>query len=184
MNAAQTSLRSPSRVGRLTVCADHWQHADAAVESDREGAVAQNINQGTVRKEAIAGAHLICASIWANCAPELGFSQLRQVIILLGGLLFGPLALLILYRAMNENRSVPTTLPPPSPLAYHTPTAFGTAQARVVWDRPRGWFPTLPSPTALSAGRSVADAVPCSDARARLAEGTSWRRRLRRSIWS
>jgi len=48
-------------------------------------------------KEAIVAANLTCAIVCAKWALELGFSQLRQIIILIGGLLLGPLMLLILY---------------------------------------------------------------------------------------
>lgn len=48
-------------------------------------------------KEAMAFSHLTCAIVCAKWALELGFSQIRQIIILIGGLLLGPLMLLILY---------------------------------------------------------------------------------------
>jgi hypothetical protein len=48
-------------------------------------------------KEAIVVANLTCAIVCAKWALELGFSQLRQILVLIGGLLFGPLTLLILY---------------------------------------------------------------------------------------
>ena len=38
-----------------------------------------------------------CAVICAKWALELGFSQIRQILFLIGGLLFGPIMLLILY---------------------------------------------------------------------------------------
>ena len=41
--------------------------------------------------------NLICALICAKWALDLGYSQARQVIFLFGGLLFGPIMLLILY---------------------------------------------------------------------------------------
>lgn len=41
--------------------------------------------------------NLSCAVICAKWALDLGFSQIRQVIFLIGGLLFGPVMLLILY---------------------------------------------------------------------------------------
>ena len=47
--------------------------------------------------EAVAVSNLNCAIVCAQWALELGFSQLRQVLFLVGGLLFGPLVLLILY---------------------------------------------------------------------------------------
>jgi hypothetical protein len=48
-------------------------------------------------KEAIAVSNVACSIVCAKWALELGFSQLRQIIVLFGGLLFGPLMLLILY---------------------------------------------------------------------------------------
>ena len=48
-------------------------------------------------KEAIILSNLSCAIISAKWALDLGFSQVRQIIILIGGLLFGPIMLLILY---------------------------------------------------------------------------------------
>ena len=47
--------------------------------------------------EAVAVSNLTCAIVCAKWALDLGFSQLRQVLFLVGGLLFGPLVLLILY---------------------------------------------------------------------------------------
>ena len=41
--------------------------------------------------------NFVCAIICAKWALELGFSQFRQILFLLAGILFGPLALLILY---------------------------------------------------------------------------------------
>ncbi len=40
---------------------------------------------------------VLCGIIAAKWAMELGFSQVRQVLFGLGGLLFGPLTLLVLY---------------------------------------------------------------------------------------
>jgi len=48
-------------------------------------------------REAIAASNAACGVICAKWALDLGFSQLRQVIFLVGGLVFGPLMLLILY---------------------------------------------------------------------------------------
>jgi len=45
----------------------------------------------------IAGINIVCAIISAKWAMEMGFSQGRQVLYLIGGLLMGPLMLLILY---------------------------------------------------------------------------------------
>lgn len=41
--------------------------------------------------------NVVCGIISAKWALELGFSQFRQLILLVGGLLLGPLMLLILY---------------------------------------------------------------------------------------
>lgn len=48
-------------------------------------------------QEAIPYVNAVCALVSAKWALELGFSQLRQILILIGGLIFGPLMLLILY---------------------------------------------------------------------------------------
>jgi len=48
-------------------------------------------------RDAIVVSNLTCAIVCAKWALELGFSQLRQIIVLIGGLLLGPLMLLILY---------------------------------------------------------------------------------------
>ena len=48
-------------------------------------------------KEVIAVSNATCAVVCAKWALDLGFSQLRQILFLLAGLLFGPLTLLILY---------------------------------------------------------------------------------------
>lgn len=47
--------------------------------------------------EAIAVSNVTCAIVCAKWALDLGFSQVRQGLFLLGGVLFGPLTLLILY---------------------------------------------------------------------------------------
>lgn len=47
--------------------------------------------------QAIAVSNVTCAIVCAKWALDLGFSQLRQIIFLIGGLLFGPLVLLVLY---------------------------------------------------------------------------------------
>lgn len=47
--------------------------------------------------EAVAVSNVTCAIVCAKWALDLGFSQVRQVVFLLGGVLFGPLTLLILY---------------------------------------------------------------------------------------
>lgn len=41
--------------------------------------------------------NMICALICAKWAMELGFSQFRQLLFLIGGLILGPIMLLILY---------------------------------------------------------------------------------------
>ena len=48
-------------------------------------------------KEAIAVSNLTCALVCAKWALDLGYSQSRQILFLIGGLLFGPLVLLVLY---------------------------------------------------------------------------------------
>ena len=48
-------------------------------------------------KETIVVSNLSCAVICAKWALDLGFSQIRQVLFLIGGLFFGPIMLLILY---------------------------------------------------------------------------------------
>ena len=48
-------------------------------------------------KEAIAVSNVVCAIVCAKWALDLGFSQVRQILFLIGGLIFGPLVLLILY---------------------------------------------------------------------------------------
>jgi len=47
--------------------------------------------------ETIIVSNLACAVICAKWALDLGFTQIRQMIFLVGGLLFGPLVLLVLY---------------------------------------------------------------------------------------
>jgi hypothetical protein len=47
--------------------------------------------------EIIVVSNLSCAVICAKWALDLGFSQIRQILFLIGGLLFGPIILLILY---------------------------------------------------------------------------------------
>lgn len=48
-------------------------------------------------KESIIVSNLACAIICAKWALDLGFSQIRQILFLIGGLLLGPIMLLILY---------------------------------------------------------------------------------------
>lgn len=45
----------------------------------------------------IAGVNIVCAIICAKWAMELEYSQLRQLLFLIGGLILGPIMLLILY---------------------------------------------------------------------------------------
>ncbi len=47
--------------------------------------------------QALISGNVICALISAKWAMELGFSEGRQILFLFGGLLIGPLMLLILY---------------------------------------------------------------------------------------
>ncbi|MBM4024065.1 MAG: hypothetical protein FJ280_01480 [Planctomycetes bacterium] len=53
-------------------------------------------------RESILFANVVCAIVSAKWALELGFSQTRQVLFLIGGLLFGPLTLLVLYVYLIE----------------------------------------------------------------------------------
>lgn len=48
-------------------------------------------------KESIVVSNLACSIICAKWALDLGFSQIRQILFLIGGLLLGPIMLLILY---------------------------------------------------------------------------------------
>ena len=45
----------------------------------------------------VAGINIVCAIISAKWAMELGYSQGRQILHLIGGLILGPIMLLILY---------------------------------------------------------------------------------------
>jgi hypothetical protein len=45
----------------------------------------------------IAGVNIVCAIISAKWAMELEYSQVRQLLFLVGGLILGPIMLLILY---------------------------------------------------------------------------------------
>lgn len=47
--------------------------------------------------ETIIVSNFTCAVICAKWALDLGYSQIRQIIFLVGGLLLGPLMLLVLY---------------------------------------------------------------------------------------
>jgi hypothetical protein len=54
-------------------------------------------------KETIVVSNVSCAIICAKWALDLGYSQLRQILFLVGGLILGPLMLLILYvRLINK----------------------------------------------------------------------------------
>ncbi|MCX5643245.1 MAG: hypothetical protein NTZ17_00955 [Phycisphaerae bacterium] len=52
--------------------------------------------------ESIAVGNVVCALVCAKWALELGYSQTRQALFLVGGLLLGPLTLLILYVYLIE----------------------------------------------------------------------------------
>jgi Ni/Fe-hydrogenase subunit HybB-like protein len=45
----------------------------------------------------IAGVNIVCAIISAKWAMELDYSQARQLLFLVGGLIMGPIMLLIVY---------------------------------------------------------------------------------------
>jgi chromate transport protein ChrA len=47
--------------------------------------------------QTLAISNVTCGIISAKWALDLGFSQIRQILFLVGGLLFGPVILLILY---------------------------------------------------------------------------------------
>ena len=54
-------------------------------------------------KETIVVSNVSCAIICAKWALDLGYSQLRQILFLVGGLILGPVMLLILYvRLINK----------------------------------------------------------------------------------
>jgi hypothetical protein len=48
-------------------------------------------------KEIIVVSNVSCAIISAKWALDLGYSQIRQILFLIGGLILGPVMLLILY---------------------------------------------------------------------------------------
>jgi len=52
--------------------------------------------------KSIAVGNVVCAIVCAKWALELGYSQTRQMLFLVAGLLFGPLTLLILYVYLIE----------------------------------------------------------------------------------
>lgn len=45
----------------------------------------------------VAAINVVCALVSAKWAKDLGFNQVRQLIFLVGGLILGPIMLLILY---------------------------------------------------------------------------------------
>ena len=54
-------------------------------------------------KETIVVSNVSCAIICAKWALDLGYSQLRQILFLVGGLILGPVMLLIIYvRLINK----------------------------------------------------------------------------------
>jgi hypothetical protein len=54
-------------------------------------------------KETIVVSNVLCSIICAKWALDLGFSQFGQILFLIGGLVLGPLMLLILYvRLINK----------------------------------------------------------------------------------
>jgi len=52
--------------------------------------------------ESIAVGNVVCALVSAKWALELDYSQVRQALFLIGGLLFGPLTLVVLYVYLVE----------------------------------------------------------------------------------
>ncbi len=61
------------------------------------------MGKGNDMIESIAVANLTCAIVCAKWALDLGASQVRQMLFLFAGLLFGPLPLLVLYVYSIEN---------------------------------------------------------------------------------
>ena len=47
--------------------------------------------------ESLVVANIVCALICAKWALDLGYNQVRQILFLIAGILFGPLTLLVLY---------------------------------------------------------------------------------------
>jgi hypothetical protein len=62
-----------------------------------------SVEKGNDMMESIAVANVTCAIVSAKWALELGVNQVRQILFLLAGLLFGPLTLLVLYVYFIEN---------------------------------------------------------------------------------
>jgi len=60
--------------------------------------------------EALIGVNVLCALISAKWALELGFNEGRQLLFLIGGLLLGPLMLLILYIRLQYKYRAETKL--------------------------------------------------------------------------
>lgn len=60
--------------------------------------------------EALIGVNVLCALISAKWALELGFSEVRQLLFLIGGLLLGPFMLLILYIRLQYKYRAETKL--------------------------------------------------------------------------
>ena len=63
----------------------------------------------------IAGINIVCAIVSAKWAMELGFSQGRQILYLIGGLILGPIMLLLLYiYLLNKKLKDEKQVAPPS----------------------------------------------------------------------
>jgi hypothetical protein len=61
-------------------------------------------------KETIVVSNLSCAVICAKWALDLGYSQLKQNLFCIGGLILGPLMLALLYvRLVNKAKKEPAT---------------------------------------------------------------------------
>jgi hypothetical protein len=89
-----------------------WCYRKQAVKAghDTGGTTRSRSGKGNDMIESIAIGNAVCAIVCAKWALELGYSQTRQVLFLIGGLLFGPLTLLILYvyhvdKATKERRT-------------------------------------------------------------------------------
>ncbi len=75
---------------------------DDQVHTDYEPAT-PGLGKGNAMMESIAVGNVVCAIVSAKWALELGATQVRQILFLLAGLLFGPLTLLVLYVYFIEN---------------------------------------------------------------------------------
>ena len=67
----------------------------------------------------IAGINIVCAIISAKWAMELGFSQGRQILYLIGGMILGPIMLLVLYiyllnKKLKEQKTAAAVAEPPT----------------------------------------------------------------------